>query len=200
MFRQEINLYHYFETPRTSGNLLTWKRYWLLNMAVFVLLTIIYLASMIENTYLANKAKELHLQSASYQTEFQKLKSSLPQLFFNKNTEEAVKSMRSELAAQKEILAILSRHEPFSEVLASFSRSIVPNLWLTNISIQKNGDEITVKGNSVGNNVDEFIAKIDQDKLLKNFNVKLNNVKNNDVTDANTKLTFEITMTRHKYE
>lgn len=197
MLRQEINLYRHFETPRTTADLLTWKRYWMLNVAMLLLLIIIFIASFAENIYSRNREKKLQSQIAGYQKEFQQLKSSLPQLFFNKDVNEAVKSMQDELNAQQEIINILSKNKPFSEVLTSFSRTIVPNLWLTSISVQKNGDEITIKGHSIGNNVDEYIAKVDQDAFLKNFNVKLDNVKNTDATKADSTIDFEISMVKH---
>jgi Tfp pilus assembly protein PilN len=198
MLRQEINLYRHFETPRTTADLLTWKRYWMLNIAMLLLLIIIFIASFAENVYSRNREKKLQSQIIGYQKEFQQLKSSLPQLFFNKDVNEAVKSMQAELNAQQEIINILSKNKPFSEVLTSFSRTIVPNLWLTSISVQKNGDEITIKGHSIGNNVDEYIAKVDQDVFLKNFNVKLDNVKNTDATKSDSTINFEISMVKHE--
>lgn len=197
MLRQEINLYRHFETPRTTADLLTWKRYWMLNVAMLLLLIIIFIASFAENIYSRTREKKLQSQIAGYQKEFQQLKSSLPQLFFNKDVNEAVKSMQAELNAQQEIINILSKNKPFSEVLTSFSRTIVPNLWLTSISVQKNGDEITIKGHSIGNNVDEYIAKVDQDSFLKNFNIKLDNVKNTDATKTDSTIDFEISMVKH---
>lgn len=197
MLRQEINLYRHFETPRTTADLLTWKRYWILNAVMLLLLILILIASFTENIYSRNREKKLQSQIARYQKEFQQLKSSLPQLFFNNDVNEAVKSMQAELNAQQEIINILSKNKPFSDVLTSFSRTVVPNLWLTSISLQKNGDEITIKGHSIGNNVDEYIAKIDQDSYLKNFNIKLDNVKNTDATKINSTIDFEISMVKH---
>lgn len=197
MLRQEINLYRHFETPRTTADLLTWKRYWILNAVMLLLLILILIASFTENIYSRNREKKLQSQIASHQKEFQQLKSSLPQLFFNNDVNEAVKSMQAELNAQQEIINILSKNKPFSDVLTSFSRTVVPNLWLTSISLQKNGDEITIKGHSIGNNVDEYIAKIDQDSYLKNFSIKLDNVKNTDAAKINSTIDFEISMVKH---
>ena len=200
MLRQDINLYRHFETPQTSADLLTWKRYWILNLAVLILLIIILISSFIENIYTKRQEKNLQVQLASYQNEFGELKGTLPQLFFNKDASEAVKSMKDELAAQQQIIDILAKNNPFSEILTSFSRSIVPNLWLTTINILKNGNQITIKGNSHGNNVDEYLAKIDHDAYLKSFTVKLDELKNTDTKGDETKLNFEITLVKHEHE
>lgn len=198
MLRQEINLFRHFETPQTSADLLTWKRYWMSNLAVLVLLIIIMIFSYFENIFAARKERNLKAELASYQSEFQKLKGTLPQLFFNKDVNEAVKSMQDELSAQQQIIDILAKNNPFSEILTSLSRSIVKDVWLTNINIQKNGNEITLIGNSIGSNVDEYIAKLNSDNYLKNFSVKLNELKNTAAKGNEAKLTFEITLAKHE--
>lgn len=200
MLRQDINLYRHFETPQTSADLLTWKRYWISNFAVLILLIIIMISSFIENIYAKRQVKKLQAQIASYQNEFQKLKGTLPQLFFNKDANEAVKSMKAELAAQQQIIDILAKNNSFSEILTSFSRSIVPDVWLTTINILKNGNQITIKGNSLGTNVDEYLAKLDRDTYLKKFSVKLEELKNTDIKSSEAKLNFEITLVKHEHE
>lgn len=200
MLRQDINLYRHFETPQSSADLLTWKRYWISNFVVLILLIIITISSFIENIYSKRQEKKLQAQLASYQNEVQKLKGTLPQLFFNKDPNEAVKSMKEELAAQQQIIDILAKNNSFSEILTSFSRSIVSNVWLTTINILKNGNQITIKGNSLGTNVDEYLAKIDSDPYLKKFSVKLDDLKNTDTKGSEAKLNFEITLVKHEHE
>lgn len=197
MLRQEINLFRHFETPQTSADLLTWKRYWISNLAIMALLIIIMIFSYIETIFAERKERNLKTELASYQSEFQKLKGTLPQLFFNKDVNEAVKSMQDELSAQQQIIDILAKNNPFSEILTSLSRSIVKDVWLVNINILKNGNEITLKGNSVGSNVDEYIAKLNGDNYLKNFSVKLDDLKNTAAKGSEAKLTFEITLAKH---
>ncbi len=200
MLRQDINLYRHFETPQSSADLLTWKRYWISNFVVLILLIIITISSFIENVYSKRQEKKLQAQLTSYQNEVQKLKGTLPQLFFNKDPNEAVKSMKDELAAQQQIIDILAKNNSFSEILTSFSRSIVHDVWLTTINILKNGNEITIKGNSLGTNVDEYLAKLDSDAYLKKFSVKLDDLKNTDTKGSEAKLNFEITLVKHENE
>ena len=92
MLRQEINLYRQFATPHTSADLLTWKRYWLSNAAVLILLTIIYIFSLVDYAYMKHHIKILQAEVAVYQSEFQKLKSTMPQLFFNNDVNQVPKS------------------------------------------------------------------------------------------------------------
>lgn len=200
MLRQEINLYRYFETPHTSADLLTWKRYWLSNLAVFILLIIIYFFSSIEYIYMEHQIKNLQADLVNYQTQFLKMKSTMPQLFFDKDVNDAVKNMKSELAAQQQIIEILSRNTPFSQILTEISHSIVPDAWLTSIEIQKSGAEITLKGNTIGTNVDEFLDKIGKNTLLSNYKIELNEVKNKNPDDENIKLGFEILMVKKAHE
>lgn len=201
MLRQEINLYQHFEPPKTAADFLSWKRYWLFNVIVVILSIIIFIFSAIENVYLKHKVDKQQLILAKYQSEFQKIKNTLPQLFFNKDINEAVKSMQNEVAAQKEIIAILARHIPFSEDLVGLSNMIVPNVWLSLISIQKNGDEITLKGDGIGiQNVHKFIGNMENDKIYKNYSIELNEIKNKDVNDPNVRLNFEIRMVRKSDE
>ena len=176
--------------------MLSWKRYWILNIGVFVFFTVIYIFAYVENIYLKQRLKQAQVALATYQTEFQKLKNTFPQLFFNKDINEAVKSMKNEVAAQQEIIAILSKHAPFSEDLIAVSRSIVPNVWLENISIQKNGEDITIKGNTLGSYIDEFLAQINKDQLFSKYNVALSDAKNKSVDAQNVKLSFEIRMVK----
>jgi hypothetical protein len=197
MLRQEINLYRHFHPPKTNADLVNWKRFWIFNITVFILMTIICITSFSENIYLRKKDKDLQAQLVIYQTEFEKLKGTFPQLFFDKDINEAVKTMQSQIAAQQDIISILSKHTAFSENLIAFSRTIVPNVWLNLIDINKNGDDILIKGNGIGiSNLHAFIANLQNDKIFGRYTIEIKEVKNKDLSDPKLKLSFEIQMAK----
>jgi len=113
-------------------------------------------------------------------------------------TDRPVTSLKNEMAAQKQIIGILSMHNAFSQNLISFSRTIVPNVWLTKISIEKNGDDITLQGESIGmNSMHNFISNLEKDKIYTTYTTTLKKISNEDVKDPATKLSFELNMVKN---
>jgi len=198
MLQQEINLYRFFAAPVTDAEFLTWKRYWIANALFASFMVIILLLSISDNYYLKQRLNLAQAKMAEYQAQFQKLKGSFPQFFFGENINDAVTSLKNEMAAQKQIIGILSMHNAFSQNLISFSRTIVPNVWLTKISIEKNGDDITLQGESIGmNSMHNFISNLEKDKIYTTYTTTLKKISNEDVKDPATKLSFELNMVKN---
>lgn len=202
MLRQEINLYRQYYVKNDSGekSLLTWRRYWLSNIAFAVLMTIITIVSFFENSYLKFSLFRSQKQLTELQQQFVKLKSTFPQLFFNQNINEAVENLKKEMAAQKAIVQILSQHAPFSDSLQAFSRTIVAKVWLTNILIEKSGNQIALKGDSFGmDNLNSFIKNLESDKVFSTYTVSMHQMHNSDVNNPDMRLQFEILMVRKNH-
>lgn len=197
MLRQQVNLYRAFTTPFTTQQYLTWKRYWILNGIFLLFLIIVYFYTLFQNKQMQHKATVLQTQLASYQAEFKKLKDSFPQLFFSEDINDAVTGLKKQMAAQKNIISILSRHTPFSDVLMALSRTIIPNVWLTDILIDKDSNEITLEGESIGmKKLNDFQDSLVKDKAFEKYAIVVNEVNNSDVNNVNVRLKFQIKLTR----
>lgn len=199
MLRQEINLYRSFKAPKTGASLLTWKRYWLSNLLVVIIMGMIGISTIIGNYVdegiLEKNAHEL----TQLKDDFTKLKSSFPQLFFSENITDAVSNFKKEMAVQQELIAMLAKRTPFSADLLGLSRTIQPNVWLKKIMIQKSGNDITLEGESIGmTNLNEFLANLDKDPIYKDYAIVINEIKNKNVSDPTNPLNFEIMMTKHE--
>jgi hypothetical protein len=196
MLQQEINLYRHYEETSAHADFLIARRFWIFNAIVVISLLIIYFFSIFQLFYMRHREKNLEITLAKSKDEFNKIKSGMPQLFFNKDVNEAVKSMRSEVAAQKKIIEILSRNVPFSKILTALSEAIIPDVWLSSISIQKNGEDIILKGNTIGTKVDEFLDSIEKNKLFTSYHIKLDEVKNSNTESQDIRLSFVITLVK----
>lgn len=199
MLRQEINLYKNYEVKTQPGGKspLSWKRYWLANLSFTGLMIVMVIAGFFENSYLQFSVYRSHKELTALQQQFVQIKSTFPQLFFNENINEAVDNLKKEMAAQKTIVEILSQHTPFSTDLLALSRTIVPKVWLSEIAIQRDGNEMVIKGDSYGMpNLNTFIKNLEADPLFAKYNVSMHEVKNNDVNDPNMRLKFEISLVR----
>tara|TARA_R110000868_G_scaffold290766_5_gene550935 strand:+ start:2157 stop:2759 length:603 start_codon:yes stop_codon:yes gene_type:complete len=200
MLRQTINLHRSFKAPVTTATLFTWKRYWIMNGLVVVMMTAIYFSSLTHEYYKKSQLKNKQQTLAAYQADFKKLKEKFPQLFFSDDINESVKKFKQEMAAQQSIINMLSKRIPFSDDLLALSRTIVPNVWLTSIMIEKNGDDVIITGDSIGTaNLHKFIANLEKDKIFKDFSAVIHEVNNKDVTNATNRIDFEIKMARDEY-
>jgi Tfp pilus assembly protein PilN len=198
MLRQNINLYHQFSTPSGEISYLTWKRYWLLNAAFAACLFIIYFFSLFDNFSEQKQLTILQKDLASNELTFNQMKSKLPAQFFSGNIDDAVKNLKKELNARHKIIAILSDRIPFSEDLYALSRTITPKVWLTGIFIDDSGNEITLKGESIGiENLNNFMANLSNEKIFDNYGTELRDANNKDISNPNTRLNFEINMAKN---
>jgi hypothetical protein len=199
MLRQEINLYRSYQAPQTNASFLTWKRYWIFNAIVAIIMLIIGITSIIGNYIDTRDLKENEVQLTQLKNDFTKLKSSYPQLFFSENITDAVNNFKKEMAVQQELIAMLSKRTTFSDDLIALSRTIHSDVWLKRISIQKSGNEISLAGESIGmTNLNEFLATLDKDSVYKNYAVSINEIKNKNTNDPTIPLSFEIMMTKNE--
>lgn len=198
MLNQQINLYSHFEKPKTDAEFLTWKRYWISNILFAILMVIIFMFSITENSLLKKKLQLSNTELISFQSQFQKIKGSYPQFFFGEKIDDAVSNLKKEMAAQKKIIGILTSHNPFSQNLIALSQTIVPNVWLTEISIRKSGNDIMLIGESIGmKNMQDFITRLDKNTIYGPYSTSLKNVNNKDVKNPETRLSFELNMVKN---
>jgi Tfp pilus assembly protein PilN len=201
MLRQEINLYRQFTAPLTNATYITWKRYWISNGVYAALMVIVYLYSLMNTTFMRHDAEKLQQQLISYQSDFKKLKDSFPQLFFSENINESVNNLKNQITAQQKIIGILSRHAPFSEVLSALSRTIIPNVWLSYMLIDKSGNIVVLNGDSIGmTNLNDYLVNLKKDAVFAKYELVVQEVKNNDVKNPNNHLDFQINMARNNNE
>lgn len=193
MHLQEINLYHYFKPPKPKTMLLGWRQFWLSNLAAVIVFILIYAISLVELFYLVKKNDALEQSQISYQTQFNKIKSTYPQIFFTEDINESVANLKKEIRSQQEIVDILSKHTPFSKDLTALSSTIVKNVWLTAINITENGKRITLTGESIGMmNLQSFIKNLRDNETYEQYKINIGTIKIKDKTDPNTRINFEL--------
>lgn len=199
MIKQEINFYRHFKPKQTTGSVLSWRRFWILNGVILALLFATYIISLVEVIYLRSQNQSLQKELVTYQTKFEAVKKTFPQLFFSDDINQSVADLKQEIAAQERIVSILSKRDPFSDNLIALSQSIIPNVWLTRIQIQNNGDEITLDGNSFGiSNLHHFISKLNESAVYSKYEVDIKGIKNTNKESTNGKISFELHMVRTK--
>jgi len=193
MLRQEINLYRpQFNAQQTEG-FLTWHRLQMIIGGFTAFLFLIFLYSLISNYFLRSEVLNAQTQERRLQNKFAELKNHYPQLFFSKDVHESVNALQKELSAQENIIESITNHAPFSQYLIGLSRSITPNVWLTQIEIEKNGQLITLKGKSMGMDaLHGFLNNLLKDKAFTGLMLNLSNIENNVSQNVN----FEINLSK----
>ena len=201
MLRQEINLTLPLEIIQPSPGFLTWKKFKFCLLIFATSLSILYLFSYVNYVYLERKNKALQTRVDALQKEFFSLKEHYPQLFFSKNVNETISKLKEDLQAQNKALNSLITDADFAKLLASFSELIVPDVWLTDITIDGSGSKITISGAATNiANIQSFIKNIQSAKRLSGYNIATNNILEPGKNKKNTKFLFELTLLKNNHE
>lgn len=201
MLRQQVNLYRYFQAPPVAASFLTWKRFCQLNLFMFCFFVLSYFFSVWENYYLTNKKISLEQNIKILQEKFIAVKSTYPELFFSQDVSESVNKLKKELETQTRIISILVKRQPFSNDLIAFAKAIVPNVWLSRITIDKNGDEITLDGKSTNmKTLQLFLENLLNNKTFDGYVINIRQVENAAKGDKENNVTFEIGITKKSDE
>lgn len=196
MLRQEINLYTPFEKPIEQGYF-TWKQYKVFNIAVVIIMVLIYQYDLLQNFKLKSNVRANQKVLSELQVKFNGLKSALPAEFFSGTIDNSVDHIKKTMLAQQEIVSILSNHTLFSEDLITLSRTITDGVWLTQINISKYGKNIALTGESLNTDVlHEFIKNCKNDPNFKLFDISLNEIKDKDTKDKKAEATFKIELVK----
>ncbi|OGT41968.1 MAG: hypothetical protein A3F42_07255 [Gammaproteobacteria bacterium RIFCSPHIGHO2_12_FULL_37_34] len=197
MLRQEINLYPQIKLIRTSVRWLSWKFLWLSNFIFICFFTLIYFSSLWNVHYLKAKVKQLTIQKNELQETFYKLKNTFPKMFFAQDMNQGITELKQEILIEKNFIKTIGNYTPFSEDLISLSNIVVPDVWLTDISIENGGETIVLKGMSThSTNLRFFLDKISKDKIFKDYSLRANNIEN-DKKNNKENFTFTISMTKN---
>ncbi len=197
MLQQEINLYQHFVKVPSHADYFTWRRYWAANFIFLIFLVLLYFNAIFSNHRLASELLVATADISKYENSYKTLKNTMPQFLFSSNVNDTVNNLKKELDAQKLIVGILSKHNLFSKNLIALSNSIVPNVWLTKFAIEKDGDTITLTGNSFGlDNLHTFIDHLNKEKAFDKYEVTIKQINNQNAKESHAKLTFELNMVK----
>lgn len=198
MFRQEINLYQFFKAPPPVTSFLNWRIFWLTNLAFFIMFLLMALYSVYELHHLKTRKIEMAQEIQSLQSKFFNIKKNYPAFFFSQDAEKTIEQMKHDLVVEQALLASIAKRMPFSEALIAFSRTITPNVWLTEIAINKGSDEIILKGHSLSmDSMQLFLTNLIKDALFKDYSINISRVENPTQKDVTTGiLNFEINLTK----
>ncbi len=193
MLRQNINLYRPQYSALQTAGVLSWHRL-LLCISIFTAwMCILVIYSVIDNYFLRTALTDAQTQERRLQNNFLELKNHYPQLFFTKDVNESVNALQKELSSQASIIESITNHTAFSQYLSGLSLTIVPNVWLTQIDIDKSGQLITLKGKSLSMDaLHDFLKNLLADKTFAQLALNLNNIEN----DATQNVSFEIELSK----
>lgn len=196
MLTQEINFYPKIKLIRPSIRWLNWKFLWLSNLFVICFFILIYFFVLWNVHYLNNQITKLTLQKNELQEKFYNLKSALPKMFFTQDVNQAIAQLKQAIVLETEFLKSIENYTPFSEKLIGLSQIIVPNVWLTDIAIEKGGETIILTGKSTrSSHLQFFIDKISKEKIFKDYSFRANNIESEKKSEKGS-FAFTITMTK----
>jgi len=194
MLRQEINLYHFFKEPSSQRNWLSADKAIFYISLFFLWLILVYIYSTWANHRLHEQVLLEQKRVAQLQNTFYQLRKGFPATFFTKDIKESVSQIQKEIDAQQQILGSLSNQLAFSNDLQILSQAIVPNVWLTSISISNGGDVFEINGNSLSiDNLQQFIGNLSTQPNFKNFVLTTDNIQKSTL-DTKDILTFQISI------
>lgn len=197
MLRQEINLFKPLAAAPPPKTFLSTKLFVFCNAVIVGMFVLIYIFSSLNVYHLRSQKNKLVAQADELQKKFYDIKKKYPPIFFSENVTESINQLKQKLESRAKILDTLSKNIPFSKHLIALSKIIVPNVWLTDISITSNGNEITLKGKSIRmDNLQAFLGNVLRDKLFAEYALNVKNIENSSKTDANGILNFEITIAK----
>lgn len=192
MLAQQVNLYNFFAAPPTAPTLLTWKRFWLINL-IFTALMFLTLLYSLENIHLLRQEKNAMQKRVDVlQKKFYAIKSTYPAFFFMQNAHESIKQLETELLRQEKILETFTNRIYFSQALLAFAKDIATNVWLTEISLQKN-NQIEIKGQSLKlTSLQQFLLNLAQEVIFANYGITLKEIINSGKDNERGTLSFDI--------
>ena len=161
---------------------------------MFVIYYFVVLANFI---YLEKQNIILQTQSKKLEKDFLALKSTFPPLFFANDVNISVETLKKQLEEQKQLLTSLGPVSIFSQHLSAFATDIVPNVWLTNITIDSSGRTITLKGKSTDmDTLQNFFSQITKNPLFEGYIFNADNVAKAAIVKDQGNLIFELSMSK----
>lgn len=198
MQRQEINLYHYIEDTQTDTSAITINVLYIVCL-LFTLLTLVIYAVTLWNIKSQNEERvRLTNKSETMKKTFFKLKEDYPSLFFSSDVQGALTILGEQIKQQQKIIQSLADNNPFSVYLTAFAESIPNGIWLTSITIENSGDQITLKGqNSNKLALQQFIEKSQSNSLLSKFKIQAQEIGNMSQSGNDKHLEFNVVMVKN---
>lgn len=195
MLRQDINLYKAFIVYRPAAYFLAWKRLGYCVTAILLFYVAIYILSLIQLHYLNNRNDKLQQQVSALKSEFDNNRKQYPAFFFSHDVNLTINSLQEELVEQKKLLGSLALPVPFSRYLIALSATIVPDVWLTEITFSNRGDLINLKGKSESmEKLQQYINQLMKYPLFKSYVFNIDNITTVSTAKDNGNLIFELNM------
>ncbi|MBA3661727.1 MAG: PilN domain-containing protein [Gammaproteobacteria bacterium] len=197
MLQQEVNLFRFFKTASAKHTLLDWRSLWLLNGIFLFFCILLYGYYIWQNHRLENKKSEQLVIVSNFEKQFYEAKAKFPEFFFTQDVSQSIEKLQLELVSQEKLLISITNQKIFSQILFAFSRTIVPNVWLTRMVISKGGNEIALKGNGFSmTEVQVFLNNLVKEKLFTDYILNIKNIENTVKDKTINNLSFEVTLSR----
>jgi Tfp pilus assembly protein PilN len=197
MLKQEINLYRSFEEPTPVSEILSFQQLCRSTIFAGIIFTLMFFSSLWHLHQLKNTKTTLTQQAIALDANLTNLKNAYPQIFFYQNAQQSIEQLQKQLDTQEKILNTLVHITPFSQQLTLLAKIIMPDVWLTEISIQNSGATIILFGNSRSTQAMQlFIQRIFQEPAYAKYQLQLKNIESQDKTKTDENLSFTLTLTK----
>jgi len=198
MFRQEINLYKDFEDPTPTVAFLSWHQVWIFNLIMVIFMVFLSIYSFIKTEFKVREKKDLQNKIIHLKNEFFTQKNKFPQAFFTQDVAQSIEKLTSQMRLREQILKKIANNALFAESLETLGRVIIPDVWLTDISITDSGDTVSIKGKSYSpEKMQQFITQLTSDKLFLGYSLSVNNILDNTKTKTKGDLEFDISLMKN---
>lgn len=193
MLRQEINLYQAARFNQAEELFLNWRRLRIFYVIFTCLMIILYLYTQWNVHSLSLQRDQLHEENTALETQFNKKKESYPPIFFSQDISLGLDQLKLNLAEQNKMLKSLANPMPYSKTLIALSESITPNVWLTEMNMNKGANEFTLKGKSISmEDLQLFLAKLSKHPVFANYTLTVNNIEKAEKIADSQAMSFEL--------
>lgn len=198
MLRQEINLYHPIIKVKSIAERYDWNKFILANILFFIFMLLCYFYSYYHIYHTKAEISALQTTLQAKQQSFELTKKQFPQFFFSGDVTQSVADLKNMVESQAQALEMITLGKSFKENLTVLSEIITPNVWLTSITIDKNGTNMVLQGKSFNMEaVHFFLENAAKHAHFAHYQFVVNNIDNNQ-TDTETTISFEINIMKSK--
>ena len=202
MLRQQVNLLDFIHSAKVEKYNISIRIFILLNVLFNLIMIIIFSMQLINLFNIDKQVSGISHQLSISQKKLSDVKKRFPSEFFDKTETSAQNEIVNEIATSKSLLRELSRPILFSSILLSLSKNITDQAWLTKITVENEGDNITLNGHSYSVlELERFVNRLSEDENFPNRSFNISKVVNRNEKNKLSALDFEVKITeKDKHE
>lgn len=197
MLRQDINLYTSLKKPEIKSEFISWQQYLLILLGLLIIFCLMVIYAFWNLHLLNQKGQQLDHEINALQNRFFSLKKQFPAFFFSTEVKTSITQLQQELAFQQHLLRTITQRTSYAKILEGLSTAIIPQVWLQDITINKSGTEIILKGRSLtADKVHQFTANIQHNPTFISYTSNLKEIGHTTENQTVPSLSFQINLTK----